>query len=141
MPVSFHNIIDNPNIKTPITSNVNSDSGHQSAVKGFSWRGLLQFSSGKSLVAFAGIDPKVKQSGLSLKRNTKITKRGSPHLRYDIYLATMSAQQCDPEFKAYYDKKRSEGKTFKEATLSGSRKMAYRIYAVWKRGTPYIVNP
>ena len=100
-----------------------------------------RFSSGKSLVAFAGIDPRVKQSGTSLKRNTKITKRGSPHLRYAIYLATMSAQQCDPEFKTHYDKKRNEGKTFKEATLSGSRKMAYRIFAVWKRGTPYIVNP
>jgi transposase len=97
-----------------------------------------RFSSGKSLVAFAGIDPKVKQSGVSLKRNTKITKRGSPHLRYAIYLATMSAQQCNPEFKAHFDKKRSEGKTYKEATLSGSRKMAYRIYAVWKRGTPYV---
>jgi transposase len=100
-----------------------------------------RFSSSKSLVAFAGIDPKVKQSGLSLKRNTKITKRGSPHLRYAIYLATMSAQQCDPEFKAHFDKKRNEGKTFKDSTLSGSRKMAYRIYAVWKRGTPYIINP
>ena len=97
-----------------------------------------RFSSGKSLVAFAGIDPKVKQSGSSLKRNTKITKRGSPHLRYAIYLATMSAQQCDAEFKAHFDKKRNEGKTFKESTLLGARKMAYRIYAVWKRGTPYV---
>lgn len=99
---------------------------------------INRFSSGKSLVAFSGMDPKVKQSGASLKRNKKITKRGSPHLRYAFYLATMSAQQCDPEFKAHFDKKRSEGKTFKESTLSGARKMAYRIYAVWKRGTPYV---
>ena len=99
---------------------------------------INRFSSGKSLVAFAGIDPRVKQSGASLNRNKKITKRGSPHLRYAFYLATMSAQQCDPEFKAHFLKKRSEGKTYKEATLSGARKMAYRIYAVWKRGTPYV---
>jgi transposase len=71
---------------------------------------INRFSSGKSLVAFAGMDPKVKQSGLSLKRNTRITKRGSPHLRYAFYLATMSAQQCNPEFKAHFFKKRSEGK-------------------------------
>ncbi len=72
-----------------------------------------RFSSGESLVAFAGIDPKVKQSGLSLKRNTKITKRGSPHLRYAVYLADMSAQQCDPEFKAYFDKKEVKKKCSK----------------------------
>lgn len=101
---------------------------------------ISRFSSGKSLVAFAGIDPTVKQSGLSLKRKTKITKLGSPHLRYAIYLAAMLAQQCDPEFKAHFNKKRSEGKTYKEATLSGSRKMAYQIYAVWKRGTLYKIK-
>jgi transposase len=45
-----------------------------------------RFHSGKALVAFSGIDPRVKQSGASLKRNTRITKRGSPHLRHILYL-------------------------------------------------------
>jgi len=35
-----------------------------------------QFPSGKSLVAYAGLDPRVRQSGISLRRNTRITKRG-----------------------------------------------------------------
>ena len=51
-----------------------------------------RFHSGKSIVAFAGIDPRVKQSGMSLKRNTRITKRGSPHLRHILYFATVVAQ-------------------------------------------------
>lgn len=99
-----------------------------------------RFPSGKSLVAFAGIDPRVKQSGVSLKRNIRITKRGSPHLRYVLYFATVVAQLHDQEFKDHFVKKTAEGKSYTEATLSGARKMAYRIYAVWKRGTPYVVK-
>ncbi len=99
-----------------------------------------RFNSGKALVAFSGIDPRVKQSGTSLKRNTKITKRGSPHLRHILYFATVVAQLHSKEFKDYFLKKTAEGKTYTEATLSGARKLTYRIYAVWKRGTPYIVK-
>lgn len=101
---------------------------------------INRFTSGKSLVAFAGIDPKVKQSGVSLKRNTKITKRGSPHLRHILYFATVVAQIHNQEFKDYFLKKRNEGKSYTEATLAGARKMTYRVYAVWKRGTPYQID-
>jgi len=99
-----------------------------------------RFHSGKSLVAFAGIDPRVKQSGQSLKRNTRITKRGSPHLRHILYFATVVAQLHYKEFRDHFLKKTAEGKTYTEATLSGARKLTYRIYAVWKRRTPYITK-
>lgn len=99
-----------------------------------------RFYSGKALVAFAGIDPRIKQSGTSLKRNTRITKRGSPHLRHILYFATVVAQLHYSEFRNHLDKKTGEGKTYTEATLSGARKLTQRIYAVWKRGTPYIIK-
>lgn len=90
------------------------------------------------MVAFARIDLKVKQSGVSLKRNARITKRGSPELRHVLYFADMVAQLHDQEFKAHFEKKEAEGKSYTEATLSNVRKMAYRVYAVWKRGTLYL---
>jgi transposase len=99
-----------------------------------------KFHSGKSLVAFSGIDPRVKQSGATLKRNTKITKQSSPHLRHILYFATVVAQMHYKEFKDHYAKKIAEGKTYTEATLSRARKLAYRIYAIWKRRTPYIIK-
>ena len=99
-----------------------------------------RFHSGKALVAFAGIDPRVKQSGQSLKRNTRITKRGSPHLRHVLYFATVVAQLHCKEFREHFLKKTAEGKTYTEATLSGARKLTYRIYAVLKRRTPYIIK-
>jgi len=102
---------------------------------------INRFASGKSLVAYAGLDPKVKQSGVSLKHNTKITKRGSPYLRKSVYISAYIAKRHDPELKEYFDKKISEGKRYKEATVATARKILYRVYAVWKRGTPYVRYP
>jgi len=99
---------------------------------------IERFPTQKGLVAYAGLDPRVKQSGVSMKRNTHLTKRGSPVLRRAAYLAASIAQRCDPELKAYYEKKRSEGKRYREATIANARHILYRIYAVWKRGTPYV---
>jgi transposase len=79
---------------------------------------INQFKSGKSLVAYAGLDPRVKQSGKGLKHNTKLTKRGSPYLRQALYQAAFVARVHDPELKAYYLKKKAEGKKYKEATVA-----------------------
>lgn len=99
---------------------------------------VTQFRSAKALVAYAGIDPKVKQSGKGLKHNTRLTKRGSPFLRQALFQAAAVARQHDPELMAYYEKKRAEGKRYKEATVATSRKLLYRVYAVLKRQTPYM---
>lgn len=95
------------------------------------------FKSAKALVAFAGIDPKVKQSGKGLKHNTRLTKRGSPYLRQALFQAAAVARQHDKELKEYYEKKRLEGRRYKEATVATSRKLLYRVYAVLKRQSPY----
>lgn len=93
------------------------------------------------LIAYAGLDPRVRQSGATLKRNTKLTKRGSPYLRRAAYFAASVAERHDPELKKYYLKKRAEGKRYKEATVANARHILNRVYAVWKRGTPYVKNP
>lgn len=98
----------------------------------------LMPSTQKGLVAYAGLDPRVKQSGVSMKRNTHLTKRGSPSLRRAAYIAASIAQRHDPELKAYYLKKRAEGKRYREATIANARHMLARVAAVWKRGMPYV---
>lgn len=102
---------------------------------------VARFDCSQSLIAYAGLDPKVRQSGISMKRNTKITKRGSPYLRRAAYLAAAIAQRHDTELKKYFLKKRSEGKRYKEATVANARHILNRVYAVWKRGTPYVKYP
>mgnify|MGYP001578487084 CR=1 FL=1 len=102
---------------------------------------IHRFKNSKALIAYAGLDPKVKQSGIGLKHNTKLTKRGSPHLRQSAYIAAYIAKRCDPELKQYFTKKLKEGKRYKEAVVATARKILYRVYAVWKRGTPYVKYP
>lgn len=98
----------------------------------------MRFKNGKQLVAYAGLDPKVKQSGKTLARNTAITKRGSPYLRRALFIAASIGQRHDCDLKAYYDKKRAEGKRYAPATIANARHVAHRVLAVLKRGTPYI---
>lgn len=99
---------------------------------------VARFPSAKELTAYAGLDPRVRQSGISLTRNSRLTKRGSPYLRRALFIAASIAQRHDPFLKAYYLKKRLEGKRYREATVANARHVLHRVYAVWKRGTPYI---
>lgn len=99
---------------------------------------INQFKSGQALIAFSGFDPRVKQSGKGLHHNTHLTKRGSPYLRHALFVSASIAQRYDEQLKAYYVKKRDEGKQYKEATIAVARKLLYRVYAVLKRQTPYL---
>lgn len=102
---------------------------------------IERFSSERAVVAYAGLDPRILQSGTSLNRMAALTKRGSPHLRHMLFIAASSARRCDPELKAYYEKKRKEGKSYRTTVVATSRKLVARIYVVWKRGTPYLEQP
>lgn len=99
---------------------------------------ITRFSSGDALIATAGLDPRVRISGSSLRSTGRLTKRGSPHLRCALFVATNVARRWDPELRVYYEKKRNEGKSYTVAVCATARKLIYRIYAVMKRGTPYV---
>jgi transposase len=99
---------------------------------------ITRFESAKQIVAFAGLDPKIRQSGHTLNSYGKLTKRGSPHMRRAVFLAASVARRWDPELKDYYEKKRKEGKCYTVATVATARKVVSRIYAVLRRGTPFI---
>lgn len=100
---------------------------------------LDRFTSAAAIVAYAGLDPRVLQSGTSLHRTAALTKRGSPYLRHTLFLAASVARRHDPDLRTYYDKKRAEGKSYRTAIIAVSRKLVARIYAVWTRQTPYRV--
>lgn len=95
---------------------------------------------GDQLVAFAGLDPKVRQSGATLHATGRMTKRGSPHLRWALFTAANIARMHDPDLKNFYGKKRAEGKRHTAATCATARKLCYRIIAVLKRKSPYMAT-
>lgn len=72
---------------------------------------IHRFSTPKKLLAFAGLDPSVYQSGNFNARRTRMSKRGSRVLRYALMNAAHNVVKNNATFKAYYDKKMAEGQT------------------------------
>lgn len=66
---------------------------------------IQRFSNPKKLVAYAGIDASVTQSGEYEATHNVMSKRGSPYLRKALFQAALVASRCDPTFRAFYDKK------------------------------------
>jgi len=71
---------------------------------------INRFSSADQLVAYAGIDATVHQSGQFQAGEMHMSKRGSPYLRLALWQAASMCIQHNEELKAYYEKKRKEGK-------------------------------
>ncbi|PIT98232.1 MAG: hypothetical protein COT71_01670 [Candidatus Andersenbacteria bacterium CG10_big_fil_rev_8_21_14_0_10_54_11] len=90
------------------------------------------------MVAYAGLDPRIKQSGSKLNTTGRLTKRGSPMLRHALYVAANVARRFDPELNAYYLKKREEGRRHAEVLCIIARKLLYRIHAVLRERRPYV---
>lgn len=92
---------------------------------------ISRFKSSVKLVAFAGLDPKLKESG-KYQGRTPISKRGSKYLRSAIWQASMVAARVDPMFKRIYQDKRNKGKSHRYAVTATANKMTKVIYSVLK---------
>jgi transposase len=101
---------------------------------------IKRFASAHALVAYAGLDPKIRQSGHTLNNTGRLTKRGSSHLRRSVFIAASVARQHDPNMKALYDKKREEGKPYTVATIVVARKILTIVRAVWLSEKDYDVR-
>lgn len=85
-----------------------------------------------SLVAFAGVDPAVNQSGKHEAQSNPTTKRGSPHLRktlYQIICTYLKNSPTDEPVYQFIDKKRSEGKPYFVYMTAGANKFLRIYYA------------
>ena len=101
---------------------------------------ISRFESASQLVAYAGLDSSVKQSGDFIGTKTKISKRGSPYLRRAIWLAATVAAFKDPALSVYYQSLRLRGKHHLTAIGAVARKMTNIIFAVLRDDKPYVPN-
>ena len=99
---------------------------------------IKNFSSSGKMLAFAGLEPSIIQSG-TLENNGKMVKHGSGHLRYSIMNIAMSILRYSPTFYDYYLKKRSEGKCHRVALSHVCKKLIRVIYTLEKNNIDY--NP
>jgi transposase len=101
---------------------------------------VQRFESVDKLVAYAGIDPTVYQTGQFKASEAHMSKRGSPYLRHALWLAATVAVRYDPDLQAFYEAKRKEGKHHGTVIGAVCRKLLARIYIILKEQRPYVIR-
>ncbi len=98
---------------------------------------ISKFSCSKKLLAFAGLDPSVKQSGEFEAANNRISKRGSKSLRYAINTAASLIIWKDDTFHNYYTTKMASGKSHLNAVGHVSHKLTRVIFKLLSTNTRF----
>ena len=98
---------------------------------------INKFSSADKLLAFAGLDPSVYQSG-QYEANLKISKRGSKYLRWAIHQSSIIIWQHDRTFSDYYHKKANEGKAHNVIIGHIEKKLVRVIYFLLKNNKSFV---
>jgi transposase len=93
------------------------------------------FTNGSKLAAYAGLAPVTRQSGTTLAGETR-SRRGNHRLKNAMFLAAFAALR-DPASKAFYDRKRAEGKRHNAALICLARRRCDVILAMLRTHQPY----
>jgi len=88
---------------------------------------IPRFKSAGAMLAFAGLEPSVIQSGIK-ESNGKMVKHGSGYLRYHLMNAALYVMTHEPIFTEFYYKKRNEGKSHRVALSHVAKKLVRVIY-------------
>jgi transposase len=95
-----------------------------------------RFSSSRKLVAYLGLDPKVRQSGDAPARSGKISKRGSAAARWALVEAAWSVVLQPGPLHAFYDRTRAR-RGHGKAIVATARKLAILFWCMLTRGEDY----
>jgi len=87
------------------------------------------------LAAYAGLAPVTRRSGSSIKGETR-SQRGNHALKSALFLSAF-ASLADPTSRAYYDRKRAQGKRHNAALICLARRRVDVIYAMLRDRKPY----
>lgn len=93
---------------------------------------LSQFSTVKQFTAFVGLAPVEYSSGSSVKKHSRISKRGNSRIRHYLYMSTMVAIRFNPFIRVFYEQLLNRGKCKKVALIACMRKMLHLIWGVLK---------
>lgn len=89
---------------------------------------INRFDSPGKIIAFAGLDPKVRQSGTWQASKTKMSKRGNKLLRYALMWAANNIRKYPSKMKDYYDQKKAQGKSHYNALGHCAAKLVRYIF-------------
>lgn len=100
---------------------------------------ISNFSTPAQMLAFAGIEPGINDSGTESHRG-RMVKHGSSQLRYVLINCCLPLIRFDMTFAAYYAKKRGEGKPHRVAITHVAKKLVRVIYALERQDVDFNVQ-
>ncbi len=101
-------------------------------------RDFTCFDSARKLACYSGVAPFPYQSGSSVNGRTKVNHLADKKLKSLLSMCALNSKRYDYQMKTYYDKKVAEGKNKMLIINNIRNKVLHRIFAVVKRGTPYV---
>lgn len=99
---------------------------------------IHRFSKSCKLLAYAGLDPSVCQSGKFTAKSTRMSKRGSKTLRYALINVAWQLTLKDKTFSDYYDLKRSQGLNHYAALGHVAHKLVRVIFKLLTGNIPFV---
>jgi len=100
---------------------------------------INHFDSAVKLIAFAGLDPKLKSSG-TYQGRTPISKRGSKYLRSALWYSAMVLCRVDEKFRKQYQDRKKLGKSHRYAVTAAANKLTKIVYHILKNNCVYDPN-
>jgi len=88
-------------------------------------------------VAHAGLDPRQFESGTSIRKPGRISKKGNRHLRAALYMPALVAIQKEPHIQAFYEKLLHRGKKPMQAIVAVMRKLLHAIHGMLHTNTNF----
>lgn len=99
---------------------------------------FTNFACAEQVLAYAGLEPSVYQSGQITSTHAKMVKRGSKYLRYALFNAAKYVCRWDENFGNYLAKKRAEGKAYNVAVSHATKKLTRVIFHLVKTNQAFV---
>lgn len=101
---------------------------------------FTRFQTAKQLVAYAGLAPRIFQSGKSINKKPKISKLGMSDLRRSLFMCAFQAIKNNTGCRNLYERLRAKGKAAKIALIAVSHKLLRQAFALVKNNTRYVAE-
>jgi transposase len=98
---------------------------------------INQYRSARQVAAYAGLVPRERQSGTSVRGRTRLSKIGNARLRRALYFPAITAIRCSPFFQQWAKGLAERGKSKMSVICAVMRKLVHLAYGVLKNGKPF----
>lgn len=99
--------------------------------------GFALFTSRAQLISFAGYDIVQRESGSSVKGQTKISKKGNKYIRRALYMPAMTASQWEPCCQVLSQRIVERTRIPMKANVAVQRKLLVLIYTIYKKNVNF----